>query len=55
MFIDYICHLKLDIIAVTETSGDDAAIKAECIPDGYKLELGISRSEHRGGVAVLIY
>ena len=57
MFIDYICDLKLDIIAVTETwlSGDDDAIKAECIPDGYKLELGVSRSERRGGGAALIY
>ena len=50
MFIDYISDLELDIIAVTETwlSGDDAEIKTECIPDGYKLKSSISLSKHRG-------
>ena len=55
-FTDYICDKNIDMIALTETwfTDYDAAAKAECIPDGYKLS-DQSRSGRRGGGTALVY
>jgi hypothetical protein len=55
-FTDYICSKNVDLFALTETwlTGADAAIKAECTPDGYKM-LGESRSDRKGGGTALVY
>ena len=55
-FTDYICSKNVDLFALTETwlTGTDAAIKAECTPDGYKM-LGESRSDRKGGGTALVY
>ena len=47
---------SIDIIALTETWFDefDAAVKAECIPNGYKL-LEHSRLNRTGGGVVLVF
>ena len=55
-FTDYICDKRIDLIALTETwfADNDAAAKAECIPDCYKLS-GQSRSGRKGGGTALVY
>ena len=53
--VDYIHDNKLDILAISETwfSDKDAAVKAECTPDGYKL-YDVHRSGRNGGGTALI-
>ena len=53
--VDYIYDNEFDILAITETwfSDKDAAVKAECNPDGYKL-YGVHRSGRNGGGTALI-
>ena len=48
---DYICDCKADFFAITETwlTTDDAAVRAELCPVGYKI------SGRRGGGVALIY
>lgn len=52
---DYIYDNEFDILAITETwfTDKDAAVKAECTPDGYKL-YGVHRSGRNGGGTALI-
>ena len=54
--VDYICDCKADIFAVTETwlSADDAAVRAELCPDGYKF-IDHPRCGRRGGGTGLVY
>ncbi len=54
--VEYISSKSIDIIALTETwlNEFDAAVKAECIPNGYKL-LENSRLNHRGGGVTLVF
>ena len=53
--VDYIHDNKLDILAISETwfSDKDAAVKAECTPDGYKL-YDVHRYGRNGGGTALI-
>ena len=53
--VDYIYDNEFDILAITETwfSDKDAAVKAECTPDGFKL-YGVHRSGRNGGGTALI-
>ena len=42
-FSDYLCEKKIDLAALTETwfNNFDSAVKAECLPDGYKFNIHI--------------
>ena len=55
-FSDYLCEKKIDLAALTETwfNNFDSAVKAECLPDGYKL-FDIARKDQRGGGIALVY
>ena len=54
--VEYISSKSIDIIGLTETwfNEFDAAVKAECIPNGYKL-LENSRLNRRGGGVALVF
>jgi exonuclease III len=54
--LDYICECKLDVVGITESwlSSDDAAVRTELCPDGYKF-LDHPRDGLRGGGTGLIY
>ena len=54
--MDYICDCKADLFAITETwlSADDAAVRAELCPDGYKF-IDHPRYGRRGGGTGLVY
>ena len=54
--LDYICDCKADLFVVTETrlSADDAAVRAELCPDGYKF-IDRPRLGRRGGGTGLVY
>ena len=54
--VDYICDCKADLFAVTETwlSADDAAVRAELCPDGYKF-IDHPRFGRHGGGTRLVY
>ena len=54
--VDYICHCKADLFSITETclSADDAAVRAELCPDGYKF-IDYHRFGRRGGGTGLVY
>ena len=53
---DYICDCKADLVAITETwlTTDDAAVRAELCPVGYKIS-DRPRTGRRGGGVALIY
>ena len=53
---DYICDCKADFFAITETwlTTDDAAVRAELCPVGYKIS-DRPRTGRRGGGVALIY
>ena len=55
-FSDYLCEKKIDLAALTETWFNNfaSAVKAECLPDGYKL-FDIARKDQRGGGIALVY
>ena len=55
-FADYICEQKIDIFALTETwlTNDDSAIKAECLPDGYKVFDHPRTDQWKGGGTALV-
>ena len=55
-FSDYLCEKKIDLAALTETwfNNFDSAVRAECLPDGYKL-FDIARKDQRGGGIALVY
>ena len=50
--LDYICECKLDVVGITESwlSSDDAAVRIELCPDGYKFRFWIT---HATGCAVV--
>ena len=54
--MDYICSTNIDLFALIETwfNDFDTAVKAECVPDGYKLSEK-SRPDRMGGCIALIY
>ncbi|CAB4017697.1 Hypothetical predicted protein [Paramuricea clavata] len=54
--LNYICECKLDVVGITESwlSYDDAAVRTELCPDGYKF-LNHPRDGLRGGGTGLIY
>ena len=56
MLMDYICDLKADLYAITETwlTENDASVRVELIPDGYNL-LDQARVGRRGGGTGLLY
>ena len=56
MLMDYICDLKADLYAMTETwlAENDASVWVELIPDGYNL-LDQPRVGRRGGGTGLLY
>ena len=53
---DYICDCKVDLVAITETwmTTDDAAVRTELCPVGYKTS-DRPRNGRRGGGVALIY
>ena len=53
---DYICEKKIDLVALTETwlTADDAAVRAECTPPGYKM-VDCPRIGRGGGGTALVY
>ena len=53
---DYICDCKTDLVAITETwlTTDDAAVRAELCPVGYRIS-DRPRTGRRGGGVALIY
>ena len=56
MLMGYICDLKADLYAMTETwlTESDASVRVELIPDGYNL-LDQPRVGCRGGGTGLLY
>ena len=56
VILDYICDCKADLFAVTETwlSADDAAVRAELCPDGYRF-IDQPHLGRRGGGTGLVY
>ena len=56
VFQEYICNSNIDIIALTETwlNENDASVRAECTPVGYKM-MDNPRTTRRGGGTALIY
>lgn len=54
-FIDYVCDIKADIIAVTETwfTENDSAAKILCTPQGYKLFDCPRQNRTGGGTAII--
>ena len=56
MLLDYMCDLKCDVYAITETwlTDKDASVRVELIPDGYNL-LDQPREGRGGGGTGLIY
>ena len=54
--IYYACDCKADLVAITETwlTTDDAAVRAELCPVGYKIS-DRPRTGRRGGGVALIY
>ena len=54
--LDYTCECKLDVVGITESwrSSDDAAVRTELCPDGYKFQ-DHPRDGLRGGGTGLIY
>ena len=54
--LDYICDYNVDLFAITETwlSADDAAVRAELCPDGYKF-IDQPRVGCRGGGTGLVH
>ena len=52
---DCLCEKKIDLCALTETwlSSDDDAVRAECIPNGYKILDQIRSQRGGGGIALL--
>lgn len=56
MLMDYICDLKADLYAMTETwlTENDASVRVELIPDGYNL-LDQPQVGRRGGGTGLLY
>ena len=54
--LDYICECKLDVVGITDSwlSSDNAAVRTELCPDGYKF-LDHPRDGLRGGGTGLIY
>ena len=55
-FIDYVCDVKPELVAVTETwfNDNDTAARIECTPSGYHL-LDCHRTDSRGGGTALLY
>jgi hypothetical protein len=53
---DYLCEKKIDLCALTETwlLSDDDAVRAECIPSGYKINFDQIRSRRGGGGIALL-
>ena len=54
-FHDYLCDKRVDLCALTETwlSASDAAVKAECLPAGYKMYDYPRTSRGLGGIALV--
>ena len=54
-FHEYLCEKRVDLCALTETwlSANDAAVKAECLPAGYKIYDYPRTSRGGGGIALV--
>ena len=56
IFVDYVCDVRPELVAVTETwfNDKDTAARIDCSPPGYRL-LDCHRTDSRGGGTALFY
>ena len=55
IFVDYVCDVRPELVAVTETwfNDKDTAARIDCSPPGYRL-LDCHRTDSRGGGVELL-